>query len=78
MLSRLTEGADEFLEISVHVLKHQVEYSLSFLVLPLFHILQPITELGFRVSLIHNLPTKSMDLHKKKKTQINQLKISFP
>ena len=38
VLSRLIEGADEFLEIGVHVLKHQVQHCLPFLVLALLHI----------------------------------------
>ena len=37
-LSSLTERANEFLEIGVHVLKDQVEHCLPFLVLTLFDI----------------------------------------
>lgn len=37
-ISGLTERANEFLEIGIHVLKYQVEDSLAFLVLTLFDI----------------------------------------
>ena len=41
VLSRLTETPNEFLEISVHILKHQVQHCLPFFILTLFHIHQP-------------------------------------
>ena len=45
VFASLTETADELLEVSVHVLKHQIQNCKPLLILPLFHIHQPITTL---------------------------------
>lgn len=42
VLSGLAEAPDEFLEVSIHVLKDQVQNCLAFLILPLFHIDQSV------------------------------------
>ena len=43
-LSRTAETADVLLQISVHILKHQVKHRLAFLVLALLDIHQPVDQ----------------------------------